>query len=170
MEFCDLIQTPKLENVILHSQLKEPIVGSFCLTFSHIIISSRKENSEFELWVRHKRKVLCLCNCQQDLFLQLLHQNIDTVERKPYLVNQQLIDYNIPGKGHQLILKCKDLRIVTIEIGTAQDYLNVATSIEQLSSIKDPKMLYAFYYRPMYSLLENGFTMFRYKLHIWNRM
>lgn len=51
MEFCDLIQTPKLENVILHSQLKEPIVGSFCLTFSHIIISSRKENSEFELWV-----------------------------------------------------------------------------------------------------------------------
>lgn len=53
MEFCDLIQTPKLENVILHSQLKEPIVGSFCLTFSHIIISSRKnENSEFELWVR----------------------------------------------------------------------------------------------------------------------
>lgn len=51
--------------------------------------------------------------------------------------------------------------MVTIEIGTAQDYLNVASSIEQLSSIRDPKMLYAFYYRPMYSLLENGFTMFR---------
>lgn len=94
--------------------------------------------------------------------MQLLHQNIDTVERKPYLVNQQLIDYNIPGKGHQLILKCKDLRIVTIEIGSAQDYLNVASSIEQLSSLRDPKMLYAFYYRPMYSLLENGFTMFRF--------
>lgn len=53
MEFCDLIKTPKLENVILHSQLKEPVVGSFCLTFSHIIIASRtkSENSEFELWV-----------------------------------------------------------------------------------------------------------------------
>lgn len=50
MEFCDLIQTPKLESVILHRQSeKEPIVGSFCLTFSHIIISDRKEN--FELWV-----------------------------------------------------------------------------------------------------------------------
>lgn len=77
------------------------------------------------------------------------------------MVNQQLVDFGIPGKGHQLILKCKDLRIVTIEIGCAQDYLNVATSIEQLSSIRDPKLMYAFYYRPMYSLLENGFTMFR---------
>lgn len=51
MDFVDLIKTPKLENVILHSQLREPILGSFCLTFSHTIISSRKENSEFELWV-----------------------------------------------------------------------------------------------------------------------
>lgn len=57
MEFCDLIKTPKLENVILHSQLKDPIVGSFCLTFSHIIFSSRKENSEFELWVSLKKKI-----------------------------------------------------------------------------------------------------------------
>lgn len=52
MEFCDLIQTPKLENVILNSQLKEPICGTLCLTFSHLIFSSRKnENSDFELWV-----------------------------------------------------------------------------------------------------------------------
>lgn len=105
---------------------------------------------------------VCHAIAKANSLLQLLHQNIDTVERKPYLVNNSLIDYNIPGKGHQICLKCKDLRIVTIEIGSAQDYLNVASSLEQLSNIKDPKMLYAFYYRPMYSLLENGFTMFRF--------
>jgi myotubularin-related protein 9 len=141
MEFSDLIKCSQLENVLLiSSQLKEPMVSSLCLTFSHIILCNREQNSE--LW--------------------LLHQNIDTIERKPYLVNQQLIDYNIPGKGHQLILKCKDLRTVTIEIGTASDFLNVASSIEQLRNIKDPEKMYAFFYRPMYSLLENGFTMFRY--------
>lgn len=53
MEFSDLIQTPKLESVILHSQLRDPIVGSFCLTFSHIIIAERKDDRKenFELWV-----------------------------------------------------------------------------------------------------------------------
>lgn len=100
MEFCDLIQTPKLENVILHSQLKEPVKGSCCFTFSHIIFSSRKhENSdfEFELWV----SLTIFYNLYRYKLhpSQLLHQNIDTVERKPYLVNNQLIDYNIPGKG-----------------------------------------------------------------------
>lgn len=66
MEFCDLIQTPKLESVILHSQLREPIVGSFCLTFSHIIISERKEN--FELWVRTELKKKFFAGSQQVTF------------------------------------------------------------------------------------------------------
>ena len=94
--------------------------------------------------------------------LQLLHQSIDIIERKPYLVNGQLMNVNVPGKGHNLILKLKDLRIVTLEIPTAQEFLSVASSIEQLSSLKDPKTLYAFYYRPIYHLyLENGFSIFR---------
>lgn len=144
MDFSELITTPKLGHVILHRQLKPPICGTLCLTFSHIIVSSRKnegdENSEEEeVW--------------------LLHQSIDTIDRKPYLVNNQLMD--LPGKGHSLQLKLKDLRIVTLEIPTAHDYLSVASSIEQLSSLKDPKTLYAFYYRPYYVFLENGFKMFR---------
>jgi hypothetical protein len=51
MEFCDLITTPKLDNVILHSQLREPIDGTLVLTFSHLILSSRKTDNDFELWV-----------------------------------------------------------------------------------------------------------------------
>ncbi|KAG5669296.1 hypothetical protein PVAND_017185 [Polypedilum vanderplanki] len=147
MDFAHLIEIPKIDSVILHRQLKKPIYGTLCLTFSHIIVSERnksesddeKGNSE-ELW--------------------LLHQSIDSIEKKPYLVNSQLM--NVPGKGHNIILKLKDLRIVTLEIPQAQDYLAVSASIEQLSSLKDPKTLYAFYYRPIYHLyLENGFNIFR---------
>ena len=72
----------------------------------------------------------------------------------------------IQGKYHQLIIKCSDLRIITIDIATSREFLNVAYSIEQLSSLKDPKMLYPFHYRPMYSLLENGFIMFRFAIMI----
>lgn len=74
------------------------------------------------------------------------------------------MNVNVPGKGHNIVLKLKDLRIVTLEIPTAQDFLSVASSIEQLSTLKDPKTLYAFYYRPIYHLyLENGFSIFRYE-------
>ncbi|KAL7037112.1 hypothetical protein ACKWTF_009076 [Chironomus riparius] len=145
MDFCEFIQTPKLDSVILHRQLKHPIRGSLCLTFSHVIVSARdneRKTDDEELW--------------------LLHQSIDTIERKPYLVNGQLMNVNVPGKGHNIVLKLKDLRIVTLEIPTAQDFLSVASSIEQLSTLKDPKTLYAFYYRPIYHLyLENGFSIFR---------
>ena len=68
---------------------------------------------------------------------------------------------DLPGKRHGLILRLKDLRIVTLEIPAASDYLSVASSIELLSDLKDPKTLYAFYYRPYYVFLENGFKIFR---------
>lgn len=60
MDFSELITTPKLNHVILYRQLKPPIVGTLCLTFSHIIVSSRKNesdntnNDEEEIWVRKK--------------------------------------------------------------------------------------------------------------------
>lgn len=57
MDFCEFIQTPKLDSVILHRQLKHAIRGTLCLTFSHIIVSARKSENEKnsddeELWVR----------------------------------------------------------------------------------------------------------------------
>lgn len=56
MDFCEFIQTPKIDSVILHRQLKHPIRGTLCLTFSHIIVSSRKsdedKSNDEELWVR----------------------------------------------------------------------------------------------------------------------
>lgn len=62
MEFCDLITTPKLDNVILHSQLREPIDGTLVLTFSHLILSSRKTDNDFELWVSQSVHYTVLTN------------------------------------------------------------------------------------------------------------
>lgn len=91
------------------------------------------------------------------IFKQLLHQCIDVVERKPLQVNNVL-------QGGLITLKCKDLRIISLEINTAQEYLNIASSIEQLSNLQYAHDLYPFFYRPMYSILEDGYTMFRSEL------
>lgn len=55
MEFAEFICTPKLDNVRLHSQLiTHPVVGGICLTFSHLIFSSKKceSSDDFEIWVK----------------------------------------------------------------------------------------------------------------------
>lgn len=67
-------------------------------------------------------------------------------------------------QGGRIVLKCKDLRIISLEIGTTQEYLNVASSIEQLSNLHHTYDLYPFFYRPMYSILEDGYTMFSSEL------
>lgn len=136
MEFAELITTPKLDGVILHTQTNEPVDGTLCITGHHLILSSRRESVQ-ELW--------------------LLHQAIDIVERKPIVLNNIL-------QGGLITLRCKDLRIISLEISKPQEYLNVATSIEQLSNLNSQQYLYPFFYRPMYTILEDGYTMFRCEL------
>ncbi|XP_058060249.1 myotubularin-related protein 9 [Anopheles bellator] len=134
MEFAELILTPKLDGVLLYDQLSErPIDGTLCITGHHLILSTRKEGAQ-ELW--------------------LLHQNIDLVERKPHIVNNIL-------EGGTIILKCKDLRIIALKIMSPQEYFNVSNSIEQLSNLEETKMLYPFFYIPMYSILEDGYALYR---------
>ena len=54
MEFVELIRVPKVDNVIMRRPLNPPVEGTLCITGHHLILSSRKEDSE-ELWVgRHK--------------------------------------------------------------------------------------------------------------------
>lgn len=136
MEFAELITTPKLDGVILHTQTSEPVDGTLCITGHHLILSSRREGVQ-ELW--------------------LLHQCIDVVERKPIVLNNML-------QGGLITMKCKDLRIISLEINKAQEYMNVAQSIEQLSNLNSQQYLYPFFYRPMYTILEDGYTMFNIEL------
>lgn len=50
MEFAELISTPKLDGVILHTTSNEPVDGTLCITGHHLILSSRREGVQ-ELWV-----------------------------------------------------------------------------------------------------------------------
>lgn len=50
MEFTELIATPKLDGVILHSSFHEPVDGTLCISGHHLLLSSRKEDVQ-ELWV-----------------------------------------------------------------------------------------------------------------------
>ncbi|XP_018804153.1 PREDICTED: myotubularin-related protein 9 isoform X2 [Bactrocera latifrons] len=136
MEFADLIKTPKLDGVFLHDHLHTTVEGTLCITGHHLLLSARQENSQ-ELW--------------------LLHKNIDCVEKKPFMVQNMVM-------GGLITLKCKDLRIISLEIKYAKEYFNVAASLEALSSLHNPELEYPFFYRPMYTILEDGFTMFRPEL------
>ncbi|XP_062128107.1 myotubularin-related protein 9 [Drosophila sulfurigaster albostrigata] len=137
MEFADLIKTPKLDGVFLHTTTANATVeGTLCITGHHLLLSARQENSQ-ELW--------------------LLHKNIDSVEKKPSM-GQNIV------MGGIITLKCKDLRIIALEIKYAKDFFNVSASLEALSAIQNPELDYPFFYRPMYSILEDGYTMFRPEL------
>lgn len=142
MEFADLIKTPKLDGVLLHDPGTATgtgggaTVGTLCITGHHLLLSARQENSQ-ELW--------------------LLHKNIDSVEKKPSL-SQNVVT------GGLITLKCKDLRIISLEIKSAKEFYNVTASLEALSAIQNTELLYPFFYRPMYSILEDGYTMFRPEL------
>lgn len=57
--------------------------------------------------------------------LQLLHENIDVIERKS--------SSNI--SGGTIIIKCKDFRIILVDIKSSEDFNNVALSLERLSSL-----------------------------------
>lgn len=127
MEFAEVIKTPTLDGVLLHFPLKPPVDGTLCITGHHIILSSRKENSE-ELW--------------------LLHRNIDAVEKRLNLT------------GGSIILKCKDFKFLQLDIPGLEECNNVARSIEVLSTLDDVTMQYPFFFRPMFDVLENGWTAF----------
>lgn len=84
-----------------------------------------------------------------------MHKNIDCIEKKPYMVQNNVV-------GGLITLKCKDLRVISLRIKYAKEYLNIVSSLEALSSLNNPELEYPFFYRPMYTILEDGYTIFRY--------
>lgn len=89
---------------------------------------------------------------------------VDAVEKKSFssatttTINQYKNSYSIPGG--QIILKLKDFRQITIQINNNQEFQNAAHSIEYLSNLYDPRLLYPFFYRPNFKLLEDGWTIY----------
>ncbi|XP_041105820.1 myotubularin-related protein 9-like isoform X1 [Polyodon spathula] len=80
--------------------------------------------------------------------LWLLHSNIDSIEKR------------FVGTLGTVIIKCKDLRIIQLDIPGMEECLNITSSIEALSTLDSVTLMYPFFYRPMFELIEDGWNMF----------
>lgn len=63
--------------------------------------------------------------------------------------------------GGTITLKCKDLRILQLDIASTEEFLNIYSSIERLSNIDNITLLYPFFYSPIFNILEDGYTLFK---------
>ncbi|KAM6355666.1 myotubularin-related protein 9 isoform 3-T5 [Podargus strigoides] len=80
--------------------------------------------------------------------LWLLHSNIDSIEKR------------FVGSLGTIVIKCKDLRIIQLDIPGMEECLNIASSIEALSTLDSVILMYPFFYRPMFEILEDGWRSF----------
>ncbi|XP_054843975.1 myotubularin-related protein 9 [Eublepharis macularius] len=80
--------------------------------------------------------------------LWLLHSNIDSIEKR------------FLGSLGTIIIKCKDLRIIQLDIPGMEESLNIASSIEALSTLDSITLIYPFFYRPMFEVIEDGWHSF----------
>ncbi|KAL4597399.1 myotubularin-related protein 9-like isoform X4 [Arapaima gigas] len=58
-----------------------------------------------------------------------------------------------------IIIKCKDLCVLQLDIPGMEECLNIANSIEALSSLDEVTTLYPFYYRPSYLSLQDPWAL-----------
>ncbi|XP_039243054.1 myotubularin-related protein 9-like isoform X2 [Pipra filicauda] len=92
---------------------------------------------------------LLLSSCPGgDVELWLLIRNVDAVEKR------------LTGSSGTITLRCKDLKVLQLEIPGMEECLNIASSIEALSSVDSVMMMYPFFYRPPSLKLEEGWHQF----------
>ncbi|KAJ7304414.1 hypothetical protein JRQ81_011971 [Phrynocephalus forsythii] len=132
MEFAELIKTTKVDHVGLSRPGLPPVTGTLCITSHHILVSSRPGGSGEETRME----------------LWLLIRNVDAIEKR------------ITTASGIIMLKCKDLQTLQLEIPGMEECLNVASSIEALSSVESVMMLYPFFYRPQSVKRENGWQLY----------
>ncbi|XP_046643295.1 myotubularin-related protein 9-like [Daphnia pulicaria] len=131
MEFAHLIKSPRVEKVLVHRPLHKSVEGVLCITGHHLIFSAGGENPD-EFW--------------------LIHRIIDLVERKPNTP---------PAAGGTLTLKCKDFSVISFDFNNTEELMNVSASLECLSFIENQSLYYPFFYQPVYTAIEDGWTAFR---------
>ncbi|XP_038650664.1 myotubularin-related protein 9-like isoform X1 [Scyliorhinus canicula] len=147
MELSELIETSKVDHVLLSRPFLQPVKGTLCVTSHHLLLSSRAGDKE-ELW--------------------LLIRNIDAIEKSVQnlsgyqsikFVNQENGD-RLAGSSGIITIKCKDLCVMSLEIPGMEECLNIAKSIEALSSLETTSHMYPFFYRPKQLNLLEGWDLF----------
>ncbi|XP_032565737.1 myotubularin-related protein 9-like isoform X1 [Chiroxiphia lanceolata] len=147
MEFSELIKTATVENVLLSCAGLPAVRGTLCITSHHLLLSSCP-GGDVELW--------------------LLIRNVDAVEKRvqnlgwyqPPRTNSSARDTRLTGSSGTITLRCKDLKVLQLEIPGMEECLNIASSIEALSSVDSVMMMYPFFYRPPSLKLEEGWHQF----------
>lgn len=80
--------------------------------------------------------------------LWILHVMVDCLERRQ------------SNTQNSLVIKCKDWRIIQLDIQGKEELGSVADSIDWLSNLDDSRLFYPFYYRPMFDIIEDGWQTF----------
>ena len=135
MEFMDLIEIPRVDNVkyckILIDDQKQLvnqfIDGSLCLT-SHHLIFSPKEKANKEIWIQH------------NLIDQLELKNKET--------------------KYQIILKCKDFQQYLVDFPSSYACLSIHRSLEALSNITSENMKLPFFYQLSFKPDTDGWSFY----------
>ncbi|XP_041436691.1 uncharacterized protein LOC100101282 isoform X2 [Xenopus laevis] len=147
MELSDLIQTAQVENVRVWCPLKPPMMGTLCVSSHHLLLcdASVSEGSRgkdiAELW--------------------LLHCAVDKVEKSVQNIGQlqnTQTGQEMEGKSGSgtVTLRCKDLRVIHMEIPGMEETLNIARSVQALSSLDSVTLSYPFFFRPSGYSLGHG--------------
>ncbi|CAB1330783.1 unnamed protein product [Coregonus sp. 'balchen'] len=142
MEFSEHIKTANVEDVVLRRPFHPPMKGTLCVTGHHLLFSNRDGDSS--------RLVL------------LLLRNIDAIEKSV----ENLLGYSSlfsstgqsqrpSGSSGTITLKCKDLCVLQLDIPGMEECLNIARSIESLSSLDSVSDMYPFFYRPLKLSLQD---------------
>uniref|UniRef100_A0A8B9T2G1 Myotubularin phosphatase domain-containing protein n=1 Tax=Anas platyrhynchos TaxID=8839 RepID=A0A8B9T2G1_ANAPL len=132
MEFSELIKTATVESVVLGGRGLPAVRGTLCITSHHLLLSSCPGGDAQPGTVE----------------LWLLIRNVDAVEKR------------LAGSSGTITLRCKDLKVLQLEIPGMEECLNIASSIEALSSVDSVMMMYPFFYRPQDLRLEEGWHLF----------
>ncbi|XP_056333539.1 myotubularin-related protein 9 isoform X4 [Danio aesculapii] len=125
------IKTANVEDVTLRRPFHPALRGTLCVTSHHLLFSDRKDEASWQLL--------------------LLLKNIDAIEKSV----ENLFGYPraVGQSSGTITIKCKDLLVLQLEIPGMEECLNIASSIEALSSLESVTEMYPFFYRPSHLAL-----------------
>ncbi|XP_067581363.1 myotubularin-related protein 9-like isoform X2 [Pseudorca crassidens] len=129
MEFSELIRTGQAQAELLRGPEMPPLRGTLCVTGHHLLLSPGPQATP-DLWL-------------------LLLRNVDSIEKRGQgTLSLSLSIPSVAGDAGTITLRCKDLRVLQLDIEGVEATLDIARSIEALSSLESVITSFPFFYRP----------------------
>ncbi|XP_075460793.1 myotubularin-related protein 9-like isoform X2 [Ascaphus truei] len=155
MELSELIQTSKVEKVCVSCPLMPPLTGTLCVSSHHLLLSAPpmrevgqeggaavQEGGFSEIWLLHR-------------VVDAVEKSVQNMGRYQRRESSGQESESRSGSG-TVTLRCKDLRVVQLEIPGMEETLNVARSVQALSSLDAITVSYPFFFRPLGRKLGEG--------------